>query len=156
MISKYAAKKKGWMKKTIWLLIVCQTFWAAEGMALFAAVYKGGSYDGYSSSTGQPDQTSSYLSFTTQPPDAVAGKAFPSNVVATVYYASGGVDTTARTVNLSISNNPGGGTLDSSTESCTGGTCSDTTSSGVATFSNLVVDKPGSLYTLSATATSVT
>ncbi len=86
-----------------------------------------------------------YVTVTTQPPTSVtAGSSFGLTV--TAENSSGNVDTSFNgTVTVSLATNPGGGTL--------GGTLSVMAQSGVATFSNLTLNKTGTGYTLWVMAT---
>jgi hypothetical protein len=85
-----------------------------------------------------------HLVFLQPPSDTPAGQAIRSVVVALVDQF-GNVETNdnSDTVSLSLSTNPGGGTLS--------GTLTLTVSGGLATFSGLSIDQPGSGYTLHAT-----
>ncbi len=91
----------------------------------------------------------SKLGFTTQPTNVVAGASISPSVTVAVQDAnSNTVTTSSATVTMAIGTNPGGGTLS--------GTLSVVASSGVATFSNLWIDKTGTGYTLAATSTGLT
>src|SRR5262249_7706860 len=83
-----------------------------------------------------------HLFFSQQPSNAVAGAAISPAVVVEVLDASNKVVTTDNSdkITLVLGANPGGGTLS--------GTTSVTVSSGVATFSNLSINKTGAGYTL--------
>lgn len=86
------------------------------------------------------------LAFTVQPSNATAGVAIGPAVVMAIEDASGNTVTgAANVVTVSIGTNPTGGTL--------AGTVSVSSVNGVATFSNLHLDKAGTGYTLTATAT---
>ena len=87
---------------------------------------------------------SSQLVVTAQPPASVtAGSTFGLTV--TAEDSSGNVDSSFDgTVTLAMANNPGGATL--------GGTLTETATNGVATFSDLTLDKAGTGYTLQASA----
>ncbi|MCP3140952.1 hypothetical protein [Pyxidicoccus xibeiensis] len=86
----------------------------------------------------------SQLAFTAQPASVVSGATL-ATVRVTVQDALGNpAATTASTVALALGNNPGNAAL--------GGTLSATTVSGVATFSNLTLDKVGTGYTLVASS----
>ena len=84
---------------------------------------------------------------TTQPPPSVtAGAAFDLTV--TAEDASGNVDVSFNgTVTVALLSNPGGSTL--------GGTLTATAQDGVATFSDLTLNKVGSGYTLVVSASDV-
>ena len=85
-------------------------------------------------------QATNHLAVTAQPPGSVtAGSGFGFTV--TAEDNSGNVDTSFNgTVTVALDTNPGGATL--------GGTLSVAAQSGVATFSNLTLNKSGSGYTL--------
>jgi hypothetical protein len=86
------------------------------------------------------------LAFTTQPANVAVGASFGTAVRVTVRDAfDNTVLTPALSVGMALGNNPGGATL--------GGTTPVTTVSGVATFSNLTLNKVGTGYTLVASAT---
>src|SRR5262249_46758583 len=88
------------------------------------------------------------LLFVQQPGDTTAGQAItPAVQVAIVDPSTGNPITfdNTDTVTVAIGNNPGSGTLS--------GTLTVTVSGGVATFSNLSIDKAGSGYTLAASST---
>ena len=93
---------------------------------------------------GQPYQ----LAFTTTPSGAAAGTKFAVQPVVTLLDAGGNVATVApgstNAVSLAIGTNPSGGVLSG---------CTETTTAGVATFSNCSISKAGSGYTLVATDT---
>lgn len=96
--------------------------------------------------------TAASLVFTGQPTNVAAG--------ATINGGSGGVVVTARdsfantatgfsgSVSMAIATNPAGGTLS--------GTLSRTAVAGIATFSNLSIDQPGTGYTLQTTSGGLT
>src|SRR6185437_10286656 len=93
--------------------------------------------------------TATHLGFTQQPSSAVSGASVTPAISVTALDASNNVATSfASQVSLAIANNAGGGTL-------TGGGAV-TPVSGVATFSAVSIDKAGTGYTLSTTATGVT
>ena len=86
------------------------------------------------------------LGFTVGPTDATAGVTIGPVVAVAIEDASGNTVTGAtNVVSVSIGTNPTGGTL--------AGTVSVAPVNGVATFSNLHVDKAGMNYTLKASAT---
>jgi len=86
------------------------------------------------------------IGFTAQPSSAAAGATISPAVQVTARDAQGNTATAfAGTVTLGIGINPAGGTLS--------GTTSAAPVNGVATFSNLSIDKPGTGYTLTADAT---
>lgn len=83
------------------------------------------------------------LVFGIQPGDTIAGNSMSPAVTVEITDSGGNVVTTSSaTVTITIANNPGGGTLS--------GTASVAAVSGVATFSNLSINKAGVGYTLSA------
>ena len=89
------------------------------------------------------------LAFTVQPTGATAGAAITPAVAVTVLDVRGNTVTNASTsITLAIGTNFGGGTLS--------GTTTVAAVNGVATFSNLSIDKPGTGYTLTAAATGLT
>lgn len=89
------------------------------------------------------------LVFTVQPVSAAAGASITPAVRVTARDAQNNtVETFSGTVTVAIAANPAGGTLS--------GSKAVAAVSGVATFSSLSIDKAGSGYTLSATATGVT
>ncbi len=82
---------------------------------------------------------------TRQPTDAVAGAAIAPSVQASIVDSTGTLVASATTaVSVSLGNNPGGGAL--------GGTTTVNAVGGVATFSDLSVDRAGASYTLVAGA----
>ncbi|TLY49131.1 MAG: hemagglutinin, partial [Gemmatimonadetes bacterium] len=90
--------------------------------------------------------TVSQLVFSVQPSNTTAGTAITPAVQVTAQDAQGNTATGfTGTVTVALSPNPGGGTLS--------GTTSVAAVNGVATFANLSINKVGSGYTLSATAT---
>ncbi len=89
------------------------------------------------------------LAFTAQPSDSVAGASISPTVVVEVQDSfSNKIANGTSSVTIAIGANPGGGTLS--------GTTSVIATSGVATFSDLSVDKTGVGYTLVASASSLT
>jgi len=84
------------------------------------------------------------IGFTVQPSSAAAGATISPAVQVTARDAQGNTATAfAGTVTLGIGINPAGGTLSGTTSAAV---------NGVATFSNLSIDKPGTGYTLTADA----
>ncbi|NMO14351.1 hypothetical protein HPC49_02580 [Pyxidicoccus fallax] len=89
------------------------------------------------------------LAFTTQPANVAAGAVMTPSVRVAVQDAFGNtVQTSSVSVLIAIANNPTGAVLT--------GTSPVTTSNGVATFTNLRLDKVGTGYTLEATASGLT
>ena len=85
----------------------------------------------------------SQLAFTTQPSNTAADASITPAVQVTVENAAGNAVTTDNSnVTVSIGANPGNGTL--------GGTFTEAAVKGVATFSNLSINEPGTGYTLTA------
>jgi hypothetical protein len=91
-----------------------------------------------------------HLLFLQQPTDTAAGQTIGPAVMVAVVDQFGNVETgdNSDTVTLSIGVNPDGGTLR--------GTLTVTVSGGIATFSDLSIDRAGAGYTLHAMATGVT
>jgi len=91
----------------------------------------------------------SRLVFTAQPSSAQSGAAIAPAIQVAVQDALGNTLTgDTRTISLAIGNNPGGATLSGATSAAA--------VAGVATLSNVRLDKAGSGYTLVASATGVT
>src|SRR5438552_2865920 len=89
------------------------------------------------------------LAFTGQPSNTTAGATISPAVQVTARDAFGNTATAfTGTVTMAIGTNPGGGTLS--------GTTSVGAVNGVATFSNLSINKVGSGYTLTAAASGLT
>ncbi|HEY6109729.1 MAG TPA: hypothetical protein VIV56_12595, partial [Gemmatimonadales bacterium] len=89
------------------------------------------------------------LTFVAQPSAALAGVAIAPAVVVAAQDAQGTlVPTFAGNVTIALGNNPGSGTLS--------GTATVAAVGGLATFSNLSIDKAGVGYTLVASATGLT
>ena len=88
----------------------------------------------------------SQLIFSAQPSTAASAATISPAVQVSVEDAYGNVETAddATTVTAAIADNPGSGTLSGST--------TQTARGGVATFSNLSIDKVGTAYTLTATS----
>src|SRR5437016_227108 len=135
---------------------------AVNGVATFANLSINNPGTGYTlaaSATGLTGATSSAfnisvgaaakLAFTVQPSNAAAGAAITPAVQVAVQDAQGNTVTTATTsITLAIGTNPASGTL--------AGTTTVAAVNGVATFSNLSIDKAGTGYTLTASATGLT
>jgi hypothetical protein len=92
----------------------------------------------------------SAVAFAVQPPSsATVGSALSPSLQVTVRDASGNTVTTATTsITVALLGNAAGAIL--------GGTTTVSAVAGVATFSNLTLDKPGQGFTLQATATGLT
>jgi hypothetical protein len=86
----------------------------------------------------------SRLGFTTQPANGTAGQALAAFGVAVQDELGGTITDATTSVTLSIADNAGGATL--------GGTTTVNAVAGIATFSNVTVDKAGAGYTLRASA----
>jgi hypothetical protein len=85
-----------------------------------------------------------HLVFGTEPTTAAAGAVMPAFTVQVEDGSNQVVTSSTAVVSLSISNNPGGGTLS--------GTTSVAAVNGIATFNNVSINNPGVNYTLDATA----
>ncbi|HEY6059626.1 MAG TPA: hypothetical protein VIV10_03490, partial [Gemmatimonadales bacterium] len=134
---------------------------ASAGVATFPGLSINKAANGYTiraTSSGLASDTSvafnitpgpaSQLAFTTQPINTAAGATMAA-VVVTARDVQGNTATGfTGDVGMAIGTNPGSGTLT--------GTLSVPAVSGVVTFSNLSIDKVGTGYTLSATATGPT
>ena len=102
-----------------------------------------------SASTQVSTVTATRLVFTVQPGTTAAGQAFsPALKVTLVDSAGNPVTTGTSNVTLTVGSNPSGGVLS--------GTTTVAASGGVATFSNVALDKVGAGYTLTASATGLT
>jgi hypothetical protein len=133
---------------------------AVAGMATFSTLSINKPGTGYtltSSASGLTGDTSSAFNVTPGAPAKLVFTVQPSNVVAgnsiavavTVEDALGNVVTSAtNSITMAIGTNPSSGTLSGST--------TVTASGGVATFSNLSINKVGTGYTLAASATGLT
>jgi len=93
--------------------------------------------------------TGTKLVFTVQPTSTTAGATITPAVQATAQDALGNTVTTFNgPVTVAIGNNPGAGTL--------AGTATVNAASGVATFADLSIDRVGTGYTVTASATAFT
>jgi streptogramin lyase len=119
---------------------------AAAGYTLNAS---GGGYGwGVTNAITVTPAAASQLVITTEPP-ATVKLSGPFGLQASIEDAYGNVVTTAtNTVSVAFANNPTGATL--------GGTLSVAASQGVATFSNLTINKLGNGYTLAVSSTGLT
>src|SRR5262249_7625700 len=87
--------------------------------------------------------------FTQQPTAVVAGDTISPAVTVTVQDAGGNTGTASNpSITLTISTNPGGGTLS--------GTVTVNAVNGIATFTNLSIDKAGTGYRLAASSSGLT
>ena len=85
------------------------------------------------------------LGFATSPGPAVVGSPIPGPPTVSVQDAFGNaISSSKASISIAIATNPGGGTL--------AGTTKKDAANGIAVFDNLTISKPGSGYTLSATA----
>src|SRR6266480_3330669 len=93
----------------------------------------------------QPAAPASKLAFTVPPTNAAGAQLITPPLQVTVQDASGNTVTSATdAVTLALGANPGAGTLS--------GTLTVAAVQGIATFNNLRIDRPGSGYTLAASA----
>jgi hypothetical protein len=119
---------------------------ASAGDTLVAT--SGLSAEGYTSAITVNPTAASQLVITTQPPATVKLNS-QFGLQASIEDPYGNVVTTASNpVSVAFSNNPAGATL--------GGTLSVAASQGVATFSNLAINKVGNGYTLQVTSSGLT
>lgn len=135
---------------------------AVAGVATFSTLSIDKTGDGYTLSAtagGVTGATSNgfkitpaaatHLAFSQQPTSAIAGASIAPAVVVQALDAFNNVDTAYTSqVDLGIGNNSGGGTLS--------GTTPIAATNGVATFSNLSINKSGTGYTLHATSGTLT
>jgi alpha-tubulin suppressor-like RCC1 family protein len=116
---------------------LCRSRLLPAAVALLVAGCGGGS--------GPTSPTAAKLAFSVQPSTTAAGHAITPAVQVAVQDAQGKTLTSASaSITLAIGTNPVGGTLS--------GTAPVAAVNGVATFSNLSIDSPGSGYTLTAFA----
>ena len=122
----------------------------ARGGFWVGVVLCGVALGGCSGSTSGPVQpTGAKLAFTVQPSNAVAGAASTPAVRVAVQDAQGNTVTTATTsITVAIGTNPASGTLS--------GTTTVAAVNGVATFANVSINNPGTGYTFTASATTLT
>ncbi len=135
---------------------------AVSGVAAFSTLSIEGAGTGYTltaTASGLSGATSSAfnitigaaaaLSFLVQPSNASGGATLSPAVQIEILDAGGNRVTSATTsVSLAIASNPGSGSLT--------GTNPVTAATGIASFSNLSIDRAGTGYTLTATATGLT
>src|SRR3989441_867698 len=96
-----------------------------------------------------PPPAATRLAFTVQPSGTTAGSTIAPPVKVAAQDGAGNTDATfSGSISVALGTNPSAGTLS--------GTQTVTAVSGVATFSNLSIDKAGTGYTLMATATGLT
>jgi len=153
MLNSYAEQKAGKMRAVKRPSIVA-TFAALEGGAgLGQGMFAFSTPDGTQTLVGiqndvlnnSPTKIVTRLAFTTQPVDWKLTTAMSPAVVVTARDSFGNtMSSYVGTVTLSLSTNPTGATL--------GGTTSVAAISGVATFSNLTLNRSGDNFKLSATA----
>jgi hypothetical protein len=138
------------------------TVTATNGVATFSAIRINHAGAGYTlaaaSGTLSPDTSAAFtinagaasiLAFVQQPTNVAAASIFSPIVLVAIQDGQGNTITAAtNTVTLAISGNPGGSTL--------GGTAQVSAVAGVATFSNISLNKSANNYTLSAGATGLT
>ena len=102
--------------------------------------------------SGQPTvtvQAASQLVFSQQPTSTQAGSSITPAITVQIQDANGDLaNTNTASVTIAIGTNPGGGTL--------GGTTTVNAVNGVATFSNLSINKTGTNYTLTASSSGLT
>jgi hypothetical protein len=135
---------------------------AVAGVATFSTVTLNKSGTGYTltaAATGLTGMTSAAFNvtagaankvvFAQQPSNVAAGAAMTPAVTAQIQDVNGNLLTTSTaSVTMAIGTNPGGSVL--------GGTTSVAAVGGVATFSNLILNKVGTGYTLTAASTGLT
>ena len=92
--------------------------------------------------------TAAKLTFSQQPSSTVAGGSITPSVTVRIEDTAGNLTTSTSNVTIGIGTNPGGGALS--------GTFTVAASGGVATFTNLSINKTGTGYTLAATSAAVT
>ncbi len=125
--------------------LVVRVSLAAACLAWFAGCGGGKDSTGPAGDTNK-EPTASKLAFSVQPTSITAGGSITPAVQVVVQDALGATVTTAtHSVTVAIGTNPAGGAL--------AGTVTVAAVSGRATFSNLSIDKAGTGYTLTATAT---
>ena len=103
---------------------------------------------GIATGGGGGGQTAQALAFFVQPNSSTAGQAISPAVEVVAKDSLGNTDSTfTGAVTVSLASNPAGGSLS--------GTTTTRAAAGIARFSDLVIDKPGT-YTLSASTSDVT
>jgi plastocyanin len=104
---------------------------------------------GGDSSSPDPDPVATQLLFTAQPSASTAGQVIAPPVQVSVHDASGTLVASAdNAITLKLENNPSGAALT--------GTTTISAAGGAATFSDLHISKPGTSYTLRASANILT
>lgn len=135
---------------------------AVNGVATFSGLSIDKAGIGYTLAAASPNLSSaassaftvtaapaSLLAFTVQPSGGFTGTPFSPAVTVAIRDQFGNLITSAtQSVTIALGANPGGATLS--------GTTTVAPVNGVATFSGLSIDKPGTGYTLTATAASLT
>jgi hypothetical protein len=116
----------------------------------YTLVASSGSLTGATSSSFNITTTPTHLAFLQQPTNTVAGTSISPAVTVELLDAGNNLVTADNTdqVTVAIGTNPGGGTLS--------GTLTVTASAGIATFSNLSINKSGTGYTLTVSSGSLT
>ena len=126
--------------------------WPITGPPASQARIRVSTVDGSAQDTNDADfaiSAPATLSFTVQPEETEAGAEIAPAVAVAVEDDSGRTITTAvDSITLSLGSNPGGGTLS--------GTLIQSAVSGAATFAGLSINKAGSGYTVTASATGLT
>ena len=121
---------------------------AASMLLLIGGLVAGCGGDGGGPGPG-PSPTPTKVAFTAEPINTAVGAAITPAVKVTVQDASGNpVTSSTAPITIAIGNNPGGATL--------GGTTTQNSATGVATFSDLTLDNSGAAYTLSASSSGLT
>jgi hypothetical protein len=119
------------------------------GTGYTLGVSAGGLTSATSSGFNVTSGTASKLAFTVQPSNVVTGSSITPAVTVSIEDAQGNVVTTATNqVTIAIGTNPSAGTLS--------GTAQVNAVAGVATFSTLNINNPGTGYTLAASASGLT
>jgi plastocyanin len=121
---------------------------AASMLLLMGGLVAGCGGDGGGPGPG-PSPTPTKVAFTAEPSNTAVGAAITPAVTVSVQDASGNpVTSSTAPITIAIGNNPGGATL--------GGTTTQNSATGVATFSDLTLDNSGAAYTLSASSSGLT
>ena len=168
---KFKMRKNAVMRKLIIIFLLALSGLTASELC-FAAIYSGGNGSGWSyaqatpvmyrGGSGKGESTGAMLTdtpvgyssatqvvFSTQPTNSVRNAYLATSPVAQIQDVYGNIVMSAtNVVAIGFVNNPTGATL--------GGTISKSASSGQATFSDLTINKYGTVYTLSASAQDLT